>query len=225
MKSGGARFASRTTVVAELEPLHEALRLHGLIHRGTTSHEGQTVLLVGHAGSSIWPHFTAWLAEQNPLPDNPLDTWSKQVITAVAAEISGQAVFPSDRPYLPFQQWAMAAEGLRPSPLGILMHPAFGLWHAYRSAILLPDKTLDQPVQKLSHPCDTCLEKPCLSVCPVNAFSDDGYDVVSCRSHLYSVEGQACMTGGCKARLACPVGREYAYEPEQMRFHMTAFRK
>lgn len=133
MKSGEVRFASRKTVVAELGFLHEALRIHGLIHRGIASHEGQSVLLIGHAGSSIWPHFTAWLARQNPPPENPLDKWSKQIITAAAIEIGGQAVFPSDNPYLPFQQWAMEAEGLRPSPLGILSHPVYGLWHAYRA--------------------------------------------------------------------------------------------
>jgi hypothetical protein len=31
------------------------------------------------------------------------------------------------------------------------------------------------------------------------------------------------MSGGCLARRACPVGREYAYDPAQARFHMQAF--
>jgi hypothetical protein len=33
------------------------------------------------------------------------------------------------------------------------------------------------------------------------------------------------MTTGCKARLACPIGAAYRYEPEQMAFHMEAFRR
>ena len=183
----------------------------------------RTVLLIGHAGSSFWPYFTAWLAEQNPPPENPLDTWSKQVITAAATEIGGHAVFPSDKPYLPFQQWAMQAQGLRPSPLGILIHPVYGLWHAYRGAILFADSALSAPSEKLSHPCDTCQEKPCLSACPVSAFSFDGYDVGACRAYLRTDAGQDCMDGGCKARRACPVGRDYVYQGEQMRFHMAAF--
>jgi hypothetical protein len=198
------------------------LAASGLIPRGTTTYNNQTVILIGHGGSSIWPHFSAWLANQNPLPENPLDTWSKQIITAAATGIGGQAVFPSDKPYLPFQQWAMEAEGLRPSPLGILIHPVYGLWHAYRGAIILPEKLIQSP-EKLSRPCDSCVEKPCLSACPVSAFSDSGYDVATCRSHLHSPAGVACMASGCKARRACPVGREYTYEPEQMRFHMAAF--
>ena len=199
------------------------LKPHGLIPRGAATHDKQTVILIGHSGSSIWPHFSAWLAKQSPVPAGPLDTWSKEVIGAVAAEVGGRAVFPSDKPYLPFQQWAMQAEGLKPSPLGLLIHPVYGLWHAYRGAILFDDLTLSQPVEKLSHPCETCIEKPCLSACPVNAFSDVGYDVKSCRAYLKTPEGQWCMEGGCKARLACPVGRELTYLPEQMRFHMAAF--
>ena len=206
-----------------LKALTANLAASGLIPRGIATHNNHPVLLIGHAGSSIWPHFTAWFANQNPRPENPLDTWSREIITAAATEIGGHAVFPSDKPYLPFQQWAIEAEGLRPSPLGILIHPVYGLWHAYRGAILLPGEKLIQSLEKLSHPCDDCDEKPCLSACPVNAFSDGGYDVAGCRTYLKTDSGQTCMTGGCQARLACPVGREFTYEPEQMRFYMRAF--
>ncbi len=183
----------------------------------------RTAVLIGHAGSFIWPHFSKWLSQQNPVPADPLDTWSKEVIGAVAADVGGHAVFPSDKPYLPFQQWAMRAEGLKPSPLGILIHPVYGLWHAWRGAVLFDDVTLSQKAEKLSHPCDACVEKPCLSACPVEAFSGDGYKVAACRSHLATSLGQPCMGDGCLARRACPVGRDYMYAPEQMRFHMAAF--
>ncbi|MGB8818609.1 MAG: ferredoxin, partial [Rhizobiaceae bacterium] len=87
------------------------------------------------------------------------------------------------------------------------------------------DLPLSQDPEKLSHPCDVCLEKPCLSACPVNAFSENGFAVERCRTHIATAEGLTCMSGGCLARRACPVGRQYTYEPEQMRFHMQAFRK
>jgi hypothetical protein len=212
--------AARTDIFDLVSP---RLTVFGLLLLGATAEAGRTIALIGHAGSSIWPHFTAWRKAQPSDIAEPLDTWSKSVITPIAEETGGRAVFPSDRPYLPFQQWAMQATGMRASPLGILIHPVYGLWHAFRGAIIFDAETLSQEVQSLSHPCDLCAGKPCLSACPVNAFSDGGYDVAGCRRHLVSGEGEACMEGGCLARSACPVGREYAYDNAQMRFHMRAF--
>ena len=207
------------------EGLAAIVARHGLITRGVASHGSKSVILIGHAGSSIWPHFTTWLKAQDTVPADPLDAWSKEIVGAAAAAVGGHAVFPSDQPYHPFQQWAMQATGLKPSPLGILIHPVYGLWHAYRGAILFDDLTLSHGVEKLSHPCDTCVEKPCLSACPANAFSDVGFAVASCRAYLESIEGRHCMDNGCAARGACPVGRDYAYIPEQVRFHMRAVAK
>ncbi len=220
--------------MSKISGISAALEKNGLAVRGVLNFDNKnapalgvglakSVLLVGHAGSSIWPYFTKWLEGQNAHPNDPLDMWSKEIINGVAAQVGGRAVFLSDKPYLPFQQWAMKAEGLKPSPLGMLIHPVYGLWHAYRGAILFSDETLGQKAEKLSHPCDACHEKPCLSACPVNAFSDDGYAVGRCRSHLATPQGQPCMSNGCLARRACPVGREHMYDPKQMRFHMAAF--
>ncbi len=220
----------RDHIAAALEP-------YGLVRRGGFAFNEanlrsplirglhfRSVVLVGHFGSSIWPHFTRWW-QDHPDAQDPLDQWSKDVLTAVAARFGATAVFPSDRPYLPFQQWAMYAEGLRASPLGILIHPKYGLWHAFRGALLF-GRVLELPGDiPQHHPCDDCQDKPCLSACPVNAFSDGGYDVVRCRAHLASGDGEACLNGGCLARRACPVGREYTYSAPQMRFHMDAFAK
>ena len=38
-------------------------------------------------------------------------------------------------PLLPFQRWAARAEPISPSPLGLFIHPRFGLWHSYRGAL------------------------------------------------------------------------------------------
>ena len=227
--------------------LQTGLGAHGLSVFGAVSEESRTIILVGHAGSGIWPHFSDWLrAHSASLPhdlrargvlsstasrapvdhiSDSLDTWSKEVIGGIAKAHGGEAIFPSDKPYQPFQRWAMAATGMKSSPLGILIHPLYGLWHAYRGAIVFDGVTQNQPVEKLSHPCDTCVEKPCLSACPVSAFSDGGYAVERCRSHMKSDAGQACLTGGCLARRACPVGKAFEYMPEQMQFHMSAFVK
>ena len=228
-----------------LGALDAALADHGLCLRGwvfpdtttvampSNGGAASSVCLVGHAGGQFWPVFEAWRA-RHPGIEDPLDTWSKTVITPLARAAGGEAVFPSDRPWQPFQQWAMAAEGLKPSPLGMLIHPDYGLWHGYRGAILFGAETLAElalsraQVPKLEaapiHPCSICLGKPCLSACPVGAFSEQGFDVAGCRGYLRTGAGQeGCMAGGCLARDACPVGQDFRYSPEQIRFHMRAF--
>ena len=214
-----------------MKVLEKLLAPHGLMPRGALSLDvsearalnAKSLVLIGHAGSSIWPHFTNWLQKQQNAPENPLDTWSGEVITPIAAALGARAVFPFQKPFHPFQQWAMRSEGLKPSPLGILIHPAYGLWHAYRGAIVFDDEILIQDALEQIHPCDLCVAKPCLSACPVNAFSGEGYDVGACRAHLATQAVGECMRGGCQARQACPVGREYVYEPAQMAYHMQAF--
>ncbi|PSJ60134.1 hypothetical protein C7I84_11855 [Mesorhizobium ephedrae] len=209
---------------------------HGLIPRGgfnfadgedappgPSGAPAQAVLLVGQAGAAPWLHFLKWREAQPPGLENPLDTWSREVIGAVAGRFGARAVFPSERPYLPFQQWAMRAEKLRPSPLGILMHPEYGLWHAYRGALLF-DHELDLPDPGApAHLCDACAEKPCLASCPVDAHSAAGFDHAGCLEYVRSAKGRACASRGCLDRNACPHGAAYRYPAEMQAFHMRAF--
>jgi len=213
-----------------------ALAANGLILRGgfrftdgETAPAGplgaaaKSVLLVGQAGAASWPHFQRWLGEQARDIANPLDTWSREVIGTVAIEFGARAVSPSDRPYLPFQQWAMRAEGLKPSPLGILMHPTYGLWHAYRGALLFEDEIPLPDAHEAIHLCDICVEKPCLKSCPVDAYSGQGFAHEACLGHVRSPLGAPCRSGGCLDRNACPYGTSFRYPLEVQAFHMAAF--
>lgn len=181
----------------------------------------KSILLVGNAGASYWPYFQGWLAGRS-LPD-PLDSWCRQVIGVAGAACGARAVSPSDRPYLPFQQWAMRAEGLRTSPLGILMHPRYGLWHAYRGALLFDVEIPIQAVEKPIHLCDACVEKPCLKACPVAAYSTSGFAHQPCLAHVRGDAGSACRDSGCLDRNACPHGDGYRYPRDVQAFHMASF--
>ena len=221
----------------DLDDIAAALAGHGLIPRGgidfaqdeTAPHgpsgnSAKAVLLVGHAGSTIWPHFQAWHANQAAGLADPLDTWSRLVIGEVAERFGARAVSPSDRPFLPFQAWAMRAEGLKPSPLGILMHPVWGTWHAYRGALLFDSPMgLPREPHAMVHPCAGCVEKHCLTACPAGAHSLEGFDYPACLTHVRSSAGAPCASGGCLDRNACPVGTGYRYSAAQRAFHMAAF--
>lgn len=181
----------------------------------------RTLVLAGHVGSSCWTHFESFRADYRG--DDPLDAWSRFVGDAIAAEFETQALYPFDKPWWPWQNWCRRIEGLRPSPLGILIHPQYGLWHGYRVAFAFREAIEVPPPVALEHPCDRCIDKPCISHCPAAAVTPDRFDLRRCRSHLAGPAGRAgCMTQGCLARNACPVGRQYRYDAAQLRFHMAA---
>lgn len=219
-----------------LTEISASLAAYGLIPRGglifhddegapnaPSGSPARSVLLVGQAGAEPWPYFRAWLAGQKKELDNPLDQWCREVIDGVARQFGARAVSPSDRPYLPFQQWAMRAEGLKPSPLGILMHPDYGLWHAYRGALLFDAVIPIQEPREVSHLCDLCVGRPCLKSCPVQAHSEAGFAYGECVGHVRSPKGGLCRSAGCLDRMACPHGEAYRYPREVQAFHMSAF--
>ncbi|MBT3768044.1 MAG: hypothetical protein HOB79_08845 [Rhodospirillaceae bacterium] len=206
------------TVYQDLSP---ALSPWGLVPRGGFYSEGpQTHILIGNVGSAMWRSF---LAENIDAPD-PLDRWTRQVVEPIAEQFNAQALYAFEGPpYHPFQRWAMKAEAVFPSPIGPLIHPKFGLWHAYRAALMF-DRMIDLPIQEpAASPCEACAEKPCLSACPVEAFSTGRYDVPACVEHLETPEGASCLNESCAARRACPVRAQHCYTPEQSKHHMTAF--
>jgi len=180
-----------------------------------------TLLLVGNAGSDLW-RTAAALIEDGVA--NPLDRYVERVIGDLARRVEARALFPfHGPPYLPFQRWAQRAEAVAPSPIGLLIHPDYGLWHAYRGAFAFSAR-LDLPsFMSRPSPCATCSAKPCLSACPVDAFKPASYDVPACVGHVESPAGVDCRGEGCRARRACPVGADYRYLPAHAAFHMRAF--
>jgi hypothetical protein len=202
---------------------------------GDAAPEGaRTLLLVGNAGPELWRAFlAATTAAERATARHPLDDWTRRVLGGIAAATGARVVFPFEGPPSPpFQRWAMRAGGVFPSPIGPLIDPTFGLWHAYRGALLFAAKLALPDAPERKSPCESCAEKPCLSTCPVGAFKASGpggdgrarrYDVPACIGHVRSIQGGDCLEAGCRARRACPVGRDYIYAPEQAGFHMRKF--
>ncbi|MGB0928481.1 MAG: ferredoxin [Pikeienuella sp.] len=205
----------------------DGLRVTGWFHP-TADHgtpEGtQTLILLGYGGADLWAAFSG-SAEYADGTAHPLDRWSTRIITALADKVGGVPLFPfGGPPYQPFIRWMYAGEPLHQSRLGMAIHPERGLWSGWRGAIALTQDLPLPPVPATNHPCEGCAA-PCLTACPVGAFGDAGYDAALCRAHLNSGAGGACVSGGCLARRACPVGQEYAQTAEQGAFHLEAFRR
>ena len=213
--------------------IYEAIGRAGFAPRGAVRLEprelpgefatAKTLVLVGVTGRRGWEAFAA-SPEAHDGREDPLDRFSLRVIGGLASRLAAAALYPfGGPPYWPFQQWARRAEGIRASPLGLLIHREFGLWHSYRGALAFGE-ALDVPaVHAAASPCEACCGRPCLNACPVRAFSAAGYDVDVCAAHLRTPEGAACMDAGCLARRACPVGAAFAHAPDQASFTMRAF--
>jgi len=182
-----------------------------------------TIVLMGFTGSVQWEFYRCSPEASDGLP-HPLDRWSRRVIGSLARESGAVDVYPSGPPpQLIFQRLAARSEPVRPSPIGVLIHPEWGLWHAYRGALVLPDRIELPAAAPSAHPCSGCAAKPCLSSCPVQAFRPGSFDLKGCLNHVLSAAGTECRERGCLARRACPVGTEYSYVEDQARFHMQAF--
>ncbi len=180
----------------------------------------QTLLLIGPYEPGFWGCFKASPEFSDGLPD-PLDRWSKRIITPWAIAHNATALFPSDGPpYAPFLDWARRSGRAWVSPVGMLVHDHAGLFISYRAAIALPEKIALPPAGQ--NPCNSCKTRPCLTACPVNALLSD-YDVSACKAYLNSQSGRDCMETGCLVRRTCPAGRKYARLPEQSAFHMASF--
>lgn len=211
-----------------IDQLSTALIPSGMIIRGgfhprdkdKAPPDTQTIIMIGNVGPEMWRAFS----KEPHIGSNALDAWTRKNLTPIADDVEALVVFPFDGPpYYPFQHWAMQADDVHPSPIGPLIHPGFGLWHAYRAAFLFAKNLgLTTKIQTAS-PCDTCTEQPCINTCPVDAFTPGNYDVAECRAFTVTPDGDDCLRTGCRARRACPIGQDHIYEASQAEFHMQSF--
>ncbi len=182
----------------------------------------RTIMLLGWTGGDQWPVFAASPEARDGLPD-PLNRWSKRLIDGIAVKLGAAAFYPfGGPPWLDFQSWALKAEPVHRSPLGLLIHPQWGLWHSYRGALGLRRQLELSPRADLPNPCEQCAERPCLSACPVSAFAAGRpHDHLACRRHIEGA-GEDCRIRACAARRACPIAADKRYSEPQATFHMRA---
>lgn len=186
----------------------------------------ETTLLIGHGSQYFWPIFS--LSEEYLDGDsNAMDRWSRRIGAQLAKQLDCQVFFPFDGPpYEPFLAMAQANGDSASTPLGMHFHIHHGLWHGYRFGLRLSSDNTSTPKAKaiplVNQPCSGC-HQPCMTTCPVDAFTDQGYEVEKCRSYVTSAPQSLCATKGCLARLACPESPAGGYEEAQHQYHMRAF--
>jgi epoxyqueuosine reductase len=178
----------------------------------------RSLILIGPKEPGYWAHLQAqpeWGGA------DPVDRWSRRVIGQLACDLGAKALFPfGGAPYHPFYAWALRTGQVWDSPVKLLIHARQGLMVSFRGALALK-QVIDLPAP-LCRPCDTCA-KPCLGACPVQALTENGYDLAACHGYLDQPQGGGCMNGGCIVRRACPVSASYARMAEHSAYHMRMF--
>jgi hypothetical protein len=175
------------------------------------------VWIAGHGGRALWPRFST--SPESRLETDPLDRYTRRVLEECAARspaVLGFALYSEKRAdaYLPLVALARLAGLGTPGRVGVLLHPVFGPWISLRAA-LFSAEPLATPAPLAYAACDAC-PAPCADACHGRAIGPGGLDAARCYATRSSLASCALR---CDARLACPVGAEHAYPPEQIAHH------
>lgn len=177
------------------------------------------LLLIGHAGKTLWQQMQAQAAGCA----DPVDTYTVQTVTRwLEVAMQGRryvVLYPGQKP-MPLQQLGAMAGWHHASPFWVGINQRFGSWFAYRALILTDsDFPLSEPWQEAS-PCVTCGEKPCLNACPAGALASGSLELSTCLAYRRQPDAQCRYQ--CLARNACPVGAAHRYDADQMKHHYAA---
>ena len=188
----------------------------------------RSIVVIGNGGGAFWEAYQRHLLTDPDWTrrDNPLDDFTRKVVERDVAGALGArglrctTVYPfvSDAGNLHFMELGKIAGIGGPSIIGVLIHPVYGTWIAFRAALLV-EEMLDEPGPALSFdPCPRCVPRSCIAACPVGAVSTGaGWDFVKCVRHR--VEADPDCNGGCYSRLGCVIGPEHRYPDDELHHH------
>jgi len=176
------------------------------------------LLVFGHAGSGFWDSL------DEPLTgSHPLDSMSIRMVEDFLQRIGCAdylVLYPSTDLQIDLRGLGKQLGWHTDSALGIGINPLHGTWFAYR-VVVLANTTYEPAYEPVANnladaPCSSCINRPCVEACPVGA-PGVTFDLQACMDERVR-EGSACAYQ-CPARNACPVGTEYRYDQDQMRYH------
>ncbi len=175
------------------------------------------LLLVGNGGPGFWQAFQASAFDSaDPVDDFSRDRVATMLETCLESPLR-HWLYPGPVT-LPLQRLGALAGWHHRSPLGIGINQRFGLWFAYRAALLVALDLPTGPHLGGEAPCLGCRDKPCIQACPAGALAaTNGPSLQACGQYRLSGDSPCAVT--CLARRACPVAPEMRYRPEQLAYH------
>ncbi len=179
-----------------------------------------TLVLIGSAGKTLWQSMTAARAFE---PLDPVDEYCEEALFDFCEDLEPHVETrilwpdPNAAAAVPITRLGELAGWSHRSPLGLGIHPTFGLWFAYRGVVLLDARVPPTPHPPTPSPCASCADRPCVAACPPGAIGGPkGLDVAACSKERN--DSPPCASA-CIARAACPIAAEHRYSPEQMAHH------
>jgi len=188
----------------------------------------KSIVVIANGGVTLWvalqrhaQHNRGWWKREHPLDD-----FTRAIVEKEIAPVLRQAgarstiIFPfmNGTATLNFIELGKVAGLAGPSILGVVVHPKFGPWIAFRAAILV-DELIDAPGEAGGFdPCPTCTERSCIAACPAAAVAfPSGWDIPRCLA--YRIESEPDCTPRCHARVACVLGPHHLYPEEELAYH------
>ena len=184
----------------------------------------RAVVLLASPGRTFWEGFRRRVPRLDDAGPNPLDRYSEEVVEALARRLgkhdpTALTVYPfhHERQLMGFNRLVGGARWTVSTPFGMTVDPHFGPWFVWRGAILT---ALDWPptTPPETPACEGC-PAPCVTACPSGAAALSGFDWETCAD--FRLNARTCRET-CLARIACPVGTQYRYGAEQLRYHYGA---
>ena len=181
---------------------------------------GRAALLIGNTREA-WPKFlSAWkrtpALQSSP---HPFDQWVEQTLFRTLTSVHAGDWYWGHAPagQRPSLLHAADAAGLTTGPAWLAAHPEYGPWFALRAVVVLSDRYASSrtiPDRTIRSPCQVCTSAPC----------QEALKQVRARA-----AGHVAETGDLgpswqdwvRIRDACPVGRAWRYERQQLEYHYT----
>ncbi|ATX79086.1 hypothetical protein Ga0123461_0660 [Mariprofundus aestuarium] len=203
--------------VFNLSDLPETIRT-GLLEQTEIVSSFRQLILIGHGGRGMWEAVQASEFREN---SDPIDSFS---IDRVERWFAGQVpaadyeiIYPASKCIVPLQSLGRLAGWHHTSPFRIGINQAWGSWFAYRVAALADTDFAPTDRMQLASPCDSCVDKPCVSACPAGLLACGDFSLKGCID--YRLVSESSCKARCLARLACPVASEHRYSTEQINYH------
>jgi len=179
----------------------------------------KSLVLLGNGGSLFWEK----MQNSGFQSDNPFDDFSISLLERTISEywnLENYKILYPDNQLIPLMKIGELAGWHHPSPMGIGIHPTYGLWFAYRIAFVTTADLVKQREDSKEHHCMNCSSKPCIDACPAKALIEDGpMDTQKCISYCVT-EGTLCNSK-CLSRVSCLIASDKRYTDEQLHYHYS----